>query len=141
VDGGVWANCPALVAVTEAIHFLGVERTTIDVLNIGTTTAPFNIVKKVGSGALGWNTGIIDLFMASQVEAHAAISGLLVDGNMHDVNHTVHAGQYALDDSSKVSELVGLGHATATKKEHLDVVKDRFLNGIHAAPFAPVQSN
>src|SRR5207249_4628529 len=23
VDGGVWANCPALAAVVEAVHFLG----------------------------------------------------------------------------------------------------------------------
>lgn len=54
VDGGVWANCPALVAVIEAIHFLGVERTQIDVLNIGTTKEPYNAVNRARSGLLGW---------------------------------------------------------------------------------------
>lgn len=36
VDGGVWANCPAMVGVTEALAFLGQSGATIDVMSVGT---------------------------------------------------------------------------------------------------------
>ena len=37
VDGGVWANCPATVALAEAVGKLGVPIERIDMLSIGTT--------------------------------------------------------------------------------------------------------
>ena len=40
VDGGVWANCPVLAGVTEALAFLGQKLQDLDVLSIGATTAP-----------------------------------------------------------------------------------------------------
>ena len=40
VDGGVWANCPALVALMEAYHFLNQPLDQIDVLSVGTTKEP-----------------------------------------------------------------------------------------------------
>jgi len=136
VDGGVWANCPALVAVTEAIHFLGVDRKQIDVLNVGTTTEPFNTLSRVGSGILGWNKGLINLFMNSQAEASRAMAKLLVEQNLHHINYTAPAGTFSLDDAGRVSELVGLGRAEAVKRDNLEAVQRRFLNGQHAAPFA-----
>src|SRR5206468_4814786 len=40
IDAGLWANCPVLVAVTEAIACLGKDASDIDVLTIATTTCP-----------------------------------------------------------------------------------------------------
>ncbi len=137
VDGGVWANCPALVAVTEAIHFLGVERTRIDVLNIGTTTEPFNTVAKAKSGILGWNKGLINLFMMAQVEASSALASLLTEGNLFKINYTAPKGIFSLDDANRVSDLIGLGRAEAVKAANMEMVKQRFLNGLHAPPFVP----
>ena len=137
VDGGVWANCPALVAVAEAIHFLGIDRTNIDVLNIGTTTVPFNTVSKIKAGILGWNKEIIDLFMTAQIEASAALASLLTEGNLYKMNYTACPGRFSLDDASRVSELVGLGRAEAVKAANLDMVKKVFLNGVHAQRFKP----
>ena len=57
VDGGVWANCPALVGVTEAVGFLGQRLEDIDVLSIGCTTTPFNIAQHADSGIAQWNAG------------------------------------------------------------------------------------
>lgn len=36
-DGGVWANCPAMAAIVEAVCYLGVPLGRIDVLSVGTT--------------------------------------------------------------------------------------------------------
>jgi patatin-like phospholipase/acyl hydrolase len=135
VDGGVWANCPALVAVTEAIHFLNIDRTQIDLLNVGTTTEPFNTLSKVGSGVLGWNKGLISLFMNAQAEASRAMAKLLVEQNFHQINYTAPAGTFSLDDASRVADLAGLGRAEAVKRENLEAVQRRFLNGRHAAPY------
>ena len=38
VDGGVWANCPALVGLVEAVSFLNVPLEQIDILSIGATS-------------------------------------------------------------------------------------------------------
>ena len=40
VDGGVWANCPALVGVTEAVHFLKVQPNDIDLLSMAQPAPP-----------------------------------------------------------------------------------------------------
>lgn len=137
VDGGVWANCPALVAVVEAVHFLGVERTQIDVLNIGTTTEPFNTLSKVKAGIVGWNKGLVNLFMAAQVESSRTMANLLTEERLHAINYVAPAGEFSLDDASRVSDLVGLGRDEATQKKNLDVVYQRFLTGRRAPRFEP----
>jgi hypothetical protein len=40
LDGGVWANCPALVGILEGMCIFGVPRERIRVLSIGTTEEP-----------------------------------------------------------------------------------------------------
>jgi patatin-like phospholipase/acyl hydrolase len=137
VDGGVWANCPALIAVTEAIHFLGVDRTQIDVLNIGTTKEPYNAVRRARSGLLGWNKGLIDLFMTAQVEAAAATASLLTEGHLFSINYMAPRGTFSLDDARRVPDLIGLGRAEAVKAANLEMVRQHFLNGRRAPPFVP----
>ncbi len=138
VDGGVWANCPALMAVVEAATFLRRSLDSIEVLNVGTTTEPFNTIEKVGSGIVGWNRGLINLFMASQAEASRAMTKLLTGGRMVNVNHPSRNGEFSLDDPSRVDDLVGLGRAEAVKRSVANPVAERFLNGVHAQPFVPV---
>src|SRR5438067_1650980 len=61
IDGGVWANCPVLVAVTEAIAFLDQAAADIDVLSIGTTSYPFQITKQARVGGLmAWSRNILE---------------------------------------------------------------------------------
>jgi patatin-like phospholipase/acyl hydrolase len=137
VDGGVWANCPALAAVVEAVSFLGQPLGAIDVLNVGTTTERFNTIEKVGSGVAGWNRGLVNLFMASQAEASRGMAGLLTGGRLVNVNYVSRNGEFSLDDPSRVEDLAGLGRAEAAKKAVAEPVAERFLNGVPAAPFIP----
>lgn len=76
VDGGVWANCPVMVALIEATCFLEVPVEQIDILSIGTTTTPFSIAEHIKSSALRWNTGLVNLMFEAQVEAALAQASL-----------------------------------------------------------------
>lgn len=137
VDGGVWANCPALAAVVEAKAFLGQSLNAIDMLNVGTTVEPFNTINKVGSGILGWNRGLIGLLMGSQSEASRAMAGLLTEGRIVDVNYISRNGEFVLDDPARVDDLAGLGRAAAAKQAVAVPVATLFLNDVRARPFVP----
>lgn len=137
VDGGVWANSPALSAVVEANVFLDVPVRSIRVLNVGTTSEAFNAIRKAGSGLFGWNRNIMSLFMMSQGEASRAMSHLLTGQNLTNVNYLSRNGEFSLDDASRVEDLVGLGRAEAAKRNVADVVEESFVNGYCVDPFIP----
>ena len=139
VDGGVWANSPVLVGITEAVSFLGARLEEIDVLSIGCTSTPFNIAKRTTSGIVQWNKGLVELMFEGQMEAALAQAKLLLNGRVHRINFVAKEGEYSLDDArpKKIEQLVNLGRGEAVKKANLDAVKARFLNGTSAAPFVP----
>ncbi|WP_088283063.1 CBASS cGAMP-activated phospholipase [Ideonella sp. A 288] len=140
VDGGVWANCPVLVGVTEALAFLGQKLDDLDVLSIGATTAPFSIAEHADSSAMDWNVGLVDLMFEAQVQTTLAQAGLMLPGRLHRLNAVVKDGTFSLDDSrpERIKQLVVLGRNEAVKKQNLEPIRQRFLNGQKAAPFVPV---
>lgn len=142
VDGGVWANSPVLVGVTEAVSFLGASLETIDVLSIGCTTTPFNIAERAKSGIVQWNAGLVELMFEGQMEAALAQAKLLLNGRVHRINFMAKAGEYSLDDArpKKIQRLISLGRGEAVTKANLDEINARFLNGIVAAPFVPAHA-
>ena len=140
MDGGVWANCPALVGVTEAVAFLGQKLEDIHVLSIGATSEAFSVAKKVDASALDWNIGMVDLMFQGQMEAALAQAKLLLGGRLHRLNATVPGGTYSLDDAQpeKIEQLVVLGRGEAVKAENREPIRQHFLNGQKAEPFVPV---
>jgi hypothetical protein len=138
VDGGVWANCPALVSLVEAIHFLNIQPSDIDILNIGTTSSPFSVSQNAQAGIVGWGKGLINILMNAQVEASRAMSLLLTNHGFFNINCTVPTGKFSLDDSSKIDELISLGRGEAVKKKNLEQVQQRFLNGHKVELFVPL---
>jgi patatin-like phospholipase/acyl hydrolase len=139
VDGGVWANCPAMVAVTEALAFLGARADQIDVLSIGTTSSPFHIspVRRRLGGIITWNKGLIDLMMRGQEEAANAQAKCIANSFLR-INCEVRPGRFSLDNVKVVDDLIGLGTGEAMKRDNVDVVSSRFLNGKKIIPFVPV---
>lgn len=137
VDGGVWANCPALVGVTEAIAFFSRAPAGIDVLSIGTTSSSFNIARQRNAGVAGWNVGVIGLMFEAQVDA-ARAQAALIAGNFLRIDATVAAGDFALDraDRRTIEKLVVLGDNEASKRATLSHVRTRFLNGQVVPPYA-----
>src|SRR5712691_7554184 len=140
VDGGVWANCPALAGLVEAVSCLKVPLDQIDILSIGTTTTPFSIAEYAEVSAAEWNLGLVSVMFEAQVEAAVAQASLLTNGRLHRINAVVSAGDFSLDDArpAKIQRLMNLGRGEAVKKANLDVVQSRFLNDIPAPKFEPL---
>ena len=69
IDGGVWANNPAMVGVTEAVSMFGCPLHEIRLLSLGTTTS---LAPRPGrlddAGLLRWarGPGVVDVLLAGQ---------------------------------------------------------------------------
>ena len=142
VDGGIWANNPIMVGVTEAVAFLGASVNDIDMLSIGTTTTPFNIAQHAKSGIAQWNAGLVELMFEGQMEAALTQAELLLGGRLHRINVIAKEGEFSLDDArpEKIQQLINLGRSEAVKRENLEVVRARFLNGSKAPIFVPLHT-
>lgn len=110
------------------------------ILSIGTTSIPFNVAEKHRSGILGWNAGMVEILMNAHQEAANAQAMLLVDRRFHRIDHKAPRGQFSLDNArpEQIERLIALGRGEAVKKENIEVVRERFLNGRHAPPFTPM---
>ena len=132
-DGGVWANCPALAAIIEAVCYLEVPLDRIDVLSIGTTEEPFTVKSMAQSGVVGWGKTLLSLLMSAQVDFvvdHA--QKLVTEARFLRVNTMTSPGMYALDKASEIENLISLGNKRASGPSVLYQVKSRFLNGVSA---------
>ncbi|WP_224364257.1 CBASS cGAMP-activated phospholipase [Hyalangium versicolor] len=138
IDGGVWANCPVMVGLVEAVHFLGIPVDQIDVLSVGTLGEPFSVSpRRRRAGVIGWSTSLIELLMRGQSEAALAQAQLLTGCRVHRIDQVVSPGRFSLDDARTIDDLIALGDGEARKVSHLSEVKRRFLNGIRVEPFVP----
>ncbi|MBR1255183.1 patatin-like phospholipase family protein [Bradyrhizobium sp. AUGA SZCCT0240] len=139
VDGGVWANSPVMVALVEAVSFLGIPLGEIDILSLGTTTEPFSIAKNETASALKWNVGLINLMFEAQAEAAQAQAQLLLKGRVHRVNFVSTANRFSLDNASEraIGDLTNLGWTEVEKKEHSEVILRRFVNGVPTEQYKP----
>ncbi|RAI54538.1 patatin [Roseicella frigidaeris] len=132
-DGGVWANCPALAAIVEAVCYLQVPLNRIDVLSIGTTDEPFSVKGKLGAGIIRWNRSLISLLMNAQVDSAVRHAQQLVgEARFLRINTVTNEGMYALDNPREIESLFALGNKAASDPSVLYQVKSRFLNGIEA---------
>jgi uncharacterized protein len=140
VDGGVWANCPVMVGVTEAVNFLGRQPKDIRLLSVSTTSYPFRIsnAKRLG-GILTWNSTIVETLMLGQVQgALAEAVCFLRDGLFYRIDYDAEPRLYKLDNARLVEELVVVGKGVGQMKDHLDEkVRPFFLDGNPAPPFTP----
>ena len=128
VDGGVWANNPALVGVLEAIRQFQVPLREIDLLSIGTTEEPFHLSRKLRpiNGMIQWVQGILPLLMQAQADAAMKQAAWLLDQVPLRVNPVVAPRRFSLDDARGINELCALGVAEGRAKER--AVRERFLS-------------
>jgi predicted acylesterase/phospholipase RssA len=146
IDGGVWANCPALAAVVEAHHFLGAALPSIQVLSIGTTSESSATLNKLDRGplswlsygALRWAPRLLGVMFQAQMENALSTASLLTQGNLYRVDQITPEGAYSLDSIGKIRNLIQLGRSRAVEKEVIEHVQKHFLNGVLATPFRPL---
>jgi patatin-like phospholipase/acyl hydrolase len=132
VDGGVWANCPAAVAVIEALTYLDQPYGSVDLLTIGTTEEPLHVPKsKAVGGLLQWVRFAPELMMQAQAKGALAHAKLLTGNRMLRITESVAPGRFNLDDPRSIGGLQALGEKAA--RHHEREVSRRFL----ASPIQP----
>lgn len=109
IDGGVWANNPSVVAITEAVSMLDVPLRTIRVLNVGTITELTTYPKRLDRGGwVNWGRPIAPLILdASSRGGQGIAEHLIGKGNYTRFDATVPGGLYSLD-SADPGDVAGL---------------------------------
>lgn len=138
VDGGVWANNPIMVALTEAVGFLDANLSDVYALSLGTTSEVVQRPSRLNWGGLAfWAKTAPDVIMAGQSIAAANQAEILLTKNRFlRINATVAANEFALDRSDFASEL--MGKAEHVSRTHLQSIKGMFL-AHKAADFIPMR--
>lgn len=129
VDGGVWANNPSMIAVTEAVRRFGRPLHEIRLLSVG-TNAPRPTVRSYRAAArMGWprwaRPAIALLQNGPSQGNHFQALHLLGADHYLRIGDRADASQpVALDDVAAAKPLAALGHRTAL--DHLPEVQRLF---------------
>jgi patatin-like phospholipase/acyl hydrolase len=137
IDGGVWANNPAMVGVTEAVSLFKVPLDRIRVLSLGTTSAVAVRKRHLDRGGLvQWARGasVVDVLLRGQsTGAHTQVSHLLGADNVLRLDPPAPAGLSRLD-AVDADDLIG----TASHHSRKACPQFEALFGDHvAAPYHP----
>ena len=126
VDGGVWANNPALVGVIEAHRFLGVPLDAIHVLSIGTGSVVKNRPKALSRGGRwAWRSDGADVLLRAQSEGtQNQVRLLLGDERLMRINPAVPLTWGDLD----VLRREFAGHGQEDAKTHRTAIANRFMS-------------
>lgn len=127
IDGGVWANCPVMVGLVEGIAKLGWPREKIDILSVGTTSAPFHIAEsKQNGGLLNWGTGIVEIFQEAQGKGMLGLARALVGEKLTRIDEVTSPNRFVLDGADEVGNLKALGENSA--RQNLSKVEKHFFS-------------
>jgi uncharacterized protein len=135
VDGGVWANNPTMLAISEALRIgklcnrprdPDVDLDSISVLSIGTgRTMYFAKPPAAGGGVAWWLAPLIELVSVTQAQGVSFESAYILDESYCRIDFDVPNGSWKLDSVDVVDELIHLGRAKAP--ELFADIHNRFL--------------
>ena len=101
VDGGVWANNPAMVGVVEAVSMFGQPLESIRILSLGTTADPRTRKRKLDNGGLQqWarSPNVVNVLLTGQsAGAFAEVQHLIGRDNAYRLDPQAPAGLTGLD--------------------------------------------
>ena len=114
IDGGVWANNPSMVGVTEAVSLFGRRLDDIRVLSLGTTSSARARNSRLDdAGLFRWALGphIIDVLLAGQgAGAFAQVQNLIGKKNALRLDPPILDGDVSLDDDNTEKLITKAAH-------------------------------
>ena len=127
VDGGIWANNPVMVAISEAISMLDVKMNDIYVMSIGTTYGVKGRSSKLDNGGfLQWRKDAVEVIMRAQsIGTLTQAQHLLGKEHISRLDPKVPDGLFALD---KLSEKELLAKASHESLHFTPVFQETFCN-------------
>jgi len=135
IDGGVWANNPAMVGVTEAVSLLGQPLGSIHLLSLGTMSDVAHRPDRLDSGGVWpWCKHGVDIILRGQSRgAVTQAIHLLGKERVMRLDPVVPPGLFSLD-GMRLSD--HLGQAAAESRHFSPEFKERFMGHI-AAEYTP----
>lgn len=102
IDGGVWANNPSIVGITEAVSLLNIPLEQIYVLNLGTTDEVKSYPSHLDNGGcFKWCKAAVDVIMRGQsIGAWTQSQHLIGKDHIERLDPKVPDGLFALDKLS-----------------------------------------
>lgn len=136
VDGGVWANNPSIVGITEAVSLLGIPLDQIYIFNLGTTdevkSYPANLDN---GGCIKWCKAAINVVMRGQsIGAYTQAQHLVGKDHIERLDPKVPDGLFALD---KLSTEALLGKAAHESRHFCPRFKELFQGHV-ASEYSPI---
>jgi len=139
LDGGIWANNPAMVAVTEAMGLLRIPPENVALLSIGTTLSRSPVIASATGqrgGILRWARPSASLFMHLQtVVAHHQAGHMLEQGRYVRIDPATTHLNIGLDDCRDIGRLVSFGEQAA--RHAYPSLTPSFFGG-KRDPFVPI---
>ncbi len=135
VDGGVWANNPVMVAVSEALGYFAKPQDSIAALRIGTTyKVPSVEAFPSEGGKITMAAAAIDFMMRGQERSASAMAGhILGPDRFYEVNPHAAPGDFTLDKLSE--DLVAI--ADHEYRFHSSNLEERGFFNHQAEPYTP----
>lgn len=137
VDGGVWANNPAMVAVIEAYGTLGIGLDRISVLSIGTCDPVGSRPTRLDRGGrLAWALDATDVILrAESISVTNHVRFLVGEDHLLRIDPVVAAAEVTLDGVRSVEELVA--RARHHSRTMMPEIARRFASH-RADPYTPL---
>lgn len=144
IDGGVFANNPSLIGLTEALGALEIPIDNVKLLSIGTGTSNYSEQKtNKNFGMVYWlnKQRIIEMFMQTQSEAihnYVNILGKGIGGKKENsfyykrIQHEFNSGNSIKLDATATEDLKKLSHIGDNfyKKHGVDIINEFFQNKV-----------
>lgn len=140
VDGGVWANNPAMVALTEAVGVphLAVPLSDVHLLSLGTVSKLHSQRKHLDEGGLwSWRNDAVEVVLDASAIGVSNQARSLLGHRFHRVNALATTDEVRLDDVRTVNDLIAM--ARHLSRSEMPVIVKRFLQH-RASPFTPYYS-